>query len=69
MIRAEALEFRYGNKQPIFQDFHWYAARGQAWAVIGASGCGKSTLLSGGCAPAHRVDFAGLRSAAVGNHP
>lgn len=45
MIRAEALEFRYGNKPPIFQDFHWYAARGQAWAVIGASGCGKSTLL------------------------
>ncbi len=45
MIRAEALEFRYGNKPPIFQDFHWHAVRGQAWAVIGASGCGKSTLL------------------------
>ena len=38
--------FRYRREAlPIFDQFHWEVARGEAWAVIGASGCGKSTLL------------------------
>ena len=46
MIRLESVTFAYAPEQPIFQDFSWQAARGDAWAVIGPSGCGKSTLLA-----------------------
>lgn len=45
MITLESLTFRYGAGLPIFDRFHWTAARGEAWAVLGPSGCGKSTLL------------------------
>ena len=45
MIAIERLTFAYPNQPPIFSDFSWQAAAGEAWAVIGPSGCGKSTLL------------------------
>jgi ABC-type nitrate/sulfonate/bicarbonate transport system ATPase subunit len=45
MIELQSVSFQYSAKAPIFQDFEWRAARGQAWSVIGPSGCGKSTLL------------------------
>ena len=45
--RAELRDvtFGYRESQPIFQEFSWAIAPGDAWAVIGPSGCGKSTLL------------------------
>ena len=45
--RAELHEvtFAYRAGQPIFREFNWQIAPGEAWAVIGPSGCGKSTLL------------------------
>ncbi len=46
MIQLERLTFGYGHGTPVFQDFTWTAARGEAWAVLGPSGCGKSTLLN-----------------------
>jgi len=46
MIRLESVTFSYAPGLPIFQDFSWQVARGEAWAVIGPSGCGKSTLLA-----------------------
>ncbi len=46
MIDLNGLTFAYPHGEPIFQDFAWQAARGQAWTVIGPSGCGKSTLLA-----------------------
>jgi NitT/TauT family transport system ATP-binding protein len=45
VIAVESLTFAYPAHSPIFQDFTWRAAAGEAWAVIGPSGCGKSTLL------------------------
>ena len=45
MIKIERLTFAYPNQQPIFENFDWEAAAGDAWAIIGPSGCGKSTLL------------------------
>lgn len=44
MITVSALTFTY-NTAPIFQNFNWQVARGEAWAILGPSGCGKSTLL------------------------
>ncbi len=44
MISVCALTFTY-NTTPIFQNFNWQVARGEAWAILGPSGCGKSTLL------------------------
>ncbi len=44
MISVRALTFTY-NTAPIFQNFNWQVARGEAWAILGPSGCGKSTLL------------------------
>jgi len=47
MITIEHLTFRYGPRgTPIFQDFSWHVAPGEAWSIIGASGCGKTTLLN-----------------------
>ena len=46
MIQVEHLTFGYGHGAPVFQDFNWSAARGEAWTVLGPSGCGKSTLLN-----------------------
>lgn len=46
MISVEGLSFAYPRGAPVFQQFDWEAARGEAWAVLGPSGCGKSTLLS-----------------------
>ena len=46
MIEVEHLTFDYGHGAPVFQDFSWSAARGEAWTVLGPSGCGKSTLLN-----------------------
>lgn len=58
MITIEHLTFRYGPRgTPIFQDFSWHVAPGEAWSIIGASGCGKTTLLT---------LIAGLRRAAGG---
>lgn len=45
MIRFAHVTFAYPDHPPIFQDFSWQVATGEAWAVIGPSGCGKSTLL------------------------
>ncbi len=45
MVDIEALTFAYPNQSPVFQDFSWQVAAGEAWAIIGPSGCGKSTLL------------------------
>lgn len=45
MIQVEGLTFAYAGQPPLFRDFSWSAAAGEAWAVIGSSGCGKSTLL------------------------
>ena len=45
MIAIDCLTFAYPAQPPVFQDFTWQAAAGEAWAVIGPSGCGKSTLL------------------------
>ncbi|MBI5713611.1 MAG: ATP-binding cassette domain-containing protein, partial [Chloroflexi bacterium] len=44
MITVSALTFTY-NTAPIFQNFNWQVAQGEAWAILGPSGCGKSTLL------------------------
>lgn len=44
MITVSALTFTY-NTAPIFQNFNWQVAHGEAWAILGPSGCGKSTLL------------------------
>src|SRR3989304_7474282 len=44
MISVCALTFTY-NTTPIFQNFNWQVAHGEAWAILGPSGCGKSTLL------------------------
>ena len=46
MISVQSLTFSYQPGAPIFQDFNWEVAHGEAWAVIGPSGCGKSTLLN-----------------------
>jgi ABC-type nitrate/sulfonate/bicarbonate transport system ATPase subunit len=45
MISVRALAFAYPGGQPIFSDFNWDVAPGEAWAVLGPSGFGKSTLL------------------------
>jgi ABC-type nitrate/sulfonate/bicarbonate transport system ATPase subunit len=45
MVNIEALTFAYPDQPPVFQDFSWQIAAGEAWAVIGPSGSGKSTLL------------------------
>lgn len=46
MIHLDHLTFGYAIDSPIFSEFSWRAARGEAWAVLGPSGCGKSTLLN-----------------------
>ncbi len=45
MISLESLTYSYPHGEPIFLDYHWRVARGEAWAVLGPSGCGKTTLL------------------------
>lgn len=45
MIEFANLTFAYGKGAPVFRDFTWSVATGEAWAIIGVSGCGKSTLL------------------------
>ncbi|MGQ9839498.1 MAG: ABC transporter ATP-binding protein [Anaerolineae bacterium] len=45
MIEISGLTFAYGQTTPIFRDFSWSVAAGEAWTIIGPSGCGKSTLL------------------------
>jgi ABC-type nitrate/sulfonate/bicarbonate transport system ATPase subunit len=45
MIHLESLTFAYGGGPPIFENFNWCAAKGEAWAVLGPSGGGKTTLL------------------------
>jgi NitT/TauT family transport system ATP-binding protein len=57
VVDLEALTFHYPGAAPVFQDFSWSVARGEAWAVLGPSGCGKTTLL---------YLLAGLRSPAAG---
>lgn len=47
MITINDLTFRYGPRGvPVFQNFTWHVARGEAWSIIGPSGCGKTTLLT-----------------------
>lgn len=58
MISVHHLGFSYPGSGPIFQDFSWEVARGQAWAVLGPSGCGKTTLL---------YMLAGLQAPAAGS--
>ncbi|MBN2303702.1 MAG: ATP-binding cassette domain-containing protein [Anaerolineae bacterium] len=58
MITIHHLTFRYGPRAtPVFQDFDWHVAPGEAWSIIGPSGCGKTTLLT---------LIAGLRRATAG---
>jgi NitT/TauT family transport system ATP-binding protein len=45
MIELQNLTYRYAQGAPVFQDYNWKVARGEAWAVLGPSGCGKTTLL------------------------
>jgi NitT/TauT family transport system ATP-binding protein len=45
MIEIEALNFAYSQDSPVFLDYNWRVARGEAWAILGPSGCGKTTLL------------------------
>ncbi len=45
MIEITGLTFAYGHAVPVFRDFSWSVAAGEAWTIIGPSGCGKSTLL------------------------
>ncbi len=45
MVEFTDLTFAYGKGAPVFRDFTWTVATGEAWAIIGTSGCGKSTLL------------------------
>jgi NitT/TauT family transport system ATP-binding protein len=45
MIQIESLCFKYQGSLPVFENFDWRVARGEAWALLGPSGCGKSTLL------------------------
>jgi len=57
MIEFQNVTFAYPNARPVFDQFNWSIARGDAWAVIGASGNGKTTLL---------MLLAGLRQPTVG---
>lgn len=45
MIEVRSLSFGYPGGRPIFENFDWSVARGEAWAILGPSGYGKSTLL------------------------
>ncbi len=45
MIQLEKITYAYPNSTPVFREFGWKVASGEAWSVIGPSGCGKSTLL------------------------
>jgi NitT/TauT family transport system ATP-binding protein len=45
MITFDSVTFDYADNTPVFKEYSWHAARGQAWAVLGPSGCGKTTLL------------------------
>lgn len=45
MIEVDSVTYTYNQGTPVFQDYSWNAARGEAWAVLGPSGCGKTTLL------------------------
>ncbi|MCC7358950.1 MAG: ATP-binding cassette domain-containing protein [Anaerolineales bacterium] len=45
MIEVQALTFQYPGRPPIFSQFNWSVAAGEAWAILGPSGYGKSTLL------------------------
>jgi NitT/TauT family transport system ATP-binding protein len=45
MIAVRDLTFTYPGHRPIFENFDWSAAAGEAWAILGPSGYGKSTLL------------------------
>jgi len=45
MVVFDRLTYAYPHSQPVFLEFSWQVARGEAWAVLGPSGCGKTTLL------------------------
>jgi len=45
VIEVDTLTFAYPGGAPVFEDFDWRVAEGEAWAVLGPSGCGKTTLL------------------------
>ncbi len=45
MIALNSVTYGYAEPAPIFLDYTWRVARGEAWAVLGPSGCGKTTLL------------------------
>ncbi|MEZ6003552.1 MAG: ATP-binding cassette domain-containing protein [Planctomycetota bacterium] len=45
VLRAQNLEFAYGNEKPLFQGFDFTLWRGDRIGIIGPNGCGKSTLL------------------------
>ncbi len=58
MIEVTRLSFAYASGPPLFTEFGWSVAAGDAWAIIGPSGCGKTTLL---------YLLAGLRQPAAGS--
>ncbi|MFH1381317.1 MAG: ABC transporter ATP-binding protein [Chloroflexota bacterium] len=45
MVEIKNLCFSYQKNVPIFADFGWHVAQGEAWSIVGPSGCGKTTLL------------------------
>jgi NitT/TauT family transport system ATP-binding protein len=58
MIDVSRVSFAYTSGPPLFAEFGWSVAAGDAWAIIGPSGCGKTTLL---------YLLAGLRQPAAGS--
>lgn len=45
MLTLSEVTFAYPNQPSVFEEYSWYVAQGDIWAVLGPSGCGKSTLL------------------------
>lgn len=46
MLEIKKLKIKYGNKEPVFENFSLLLKKGEAVSIVGKSGCGKSTILS-----------------------